>query len=84
VHKWPLVEICCGRGIFLNIYGTKGLTVWGANWRPPRFRIVSAMSCATGPIFIDLPAELRARARGALLCEVIEHLPDPVAFLRKV
>jgi hypothetical protein len=34
--------------------------------------------------FIDLPAELRGRVRGALLCDVIEHLPKPVAFLRNV
>jgi hypothetical protein len=34
--------------------------------------------------FADLPAGQRGKIRGVLLCDVIEHLPDPIEFLRKV
>ncbi len=81
---WPLLEIGCGRGIIVEHLRRRGIDCVGCELAaapiPDHLRRV----VLDRTDFADLPAEQRARIRGVLLCDVIEHLPEPVAFLRKV
>jgi hypothetical protein len=84
MDKWPLLEIGCGRGIIVEYLRSQGMECVGCELAdapiPDRLRGV----VLDRTDFVDLPGELRCRIQGALVCDVIEHLPDPVAFLQKV
>jgi SAM-dependent methyltransferase len=81
---WPLLEIGCGRGIIVEYLRRRGTDCVGCELAaapvPDHLRTV----VLDRTDFADLPAEQRGRIHGVLLCDVIEHLPDPVAFLRRV
>ena len=81
---WPLLEIGCGRGIVVEHLRGRGTDCVGCE-----LAAVSVLDHLRGIVldrtdFADLPTEQRGRIRRAMLCDVIEHLPEPLAFLRKV
>lgn len=79
-----LLEIGCGTGIVLDHLRRRGIDCIGCDLAnapvPDRLRNV----VSTGTDFRSLPAETRQKIDGVLLCDVIEHLPDPGAFLSGV
>jgi hypothetical protein len=81
---WPLLEIGCGRGIIVEHLCREGIDCIGCELAaaPIPDHLRGIVFDRTD--FADLPAGQRGAIRGALLCDVIEHLPEPVAFLRKV
>jgi SAM-dependent methyltransferase len=84
MDRWPLLEIGCGRGIIVEHLRGRGMDCVGCELAvapvPDHLRGI----VLNRTDFADLPVEQRGRIRGAMLCDVIEHLPEPVAFLRKV
>lgn len=79
-----LLEIGCGKGIVV-----KGLRELGFNIRGVELATVTPATGAetlvdSGVDACDLPPERRAQVTGLLLLDVIEHLPDPELFLRKL
>ena len=78
------VEVGCGRGIVLQFLRQRGLEVRGVELAPVQALPQVAGHVLTGVDVCDLPAVERARPQGVLLLDVIEHLPDPVAFLRRL
>lgn len=80
VEQWfrdmELVEIGCGKGRFLELLRSRGVRVTGID---PAYE-------GTSPDVIQAPfsPELGIRAQGVILRHVLEHIPDPVAFLQNV
>ena len=81
---WPLLEIGCGRGIIVEHLRRQGIDCVGCELAaaavPDHLRGI----VLDRTDFADLPTGEREQIRGVLLCDVIEHLPEPVAFLRAV
>jgi hypothetical protein len=84
MNGWPLLEIGCGRGIIVEHLRSRGVDCVGCELAavPVPNHLREVVFNRTD--FADLPAGQRCKFRGALLCDVIEHLPEPVAFLHKV
>ena len=78
----PLLEIGCGRGIVVEYLRRQGIECIGCELAPAPVPNHLRAVVFDQTDFADLPATQRAGIRGALLCDVIEHLPDPVALLR--
>ncbi|MFM8223647.1 MAG: class I SAM-dependent methyltransferase, partial [Planctomycetaceae bacterium] len=78
------VEVGCGRGIVLQFLRQRGLEVRGVELAPVPPLPAVAPYLRTGVDVCDLPLAERSRPSGVLLLDVIEHLPDPVAFLRRL
>jgi SAM-dependent methyltransferase len=79
-----LLEIGCGTGIVLDHLRQRGVNCVGCDLAnapvPERLReIVSA-----GTDFRFLPTETRHRIEGVLLCDVLEHVPEPGPFLSEI
>jgi hypothetical protein len=68
----------------LQFLRQRGLEVRGVELAPVQALPQVAGHVLTGVDVCDLPAVERARPQGVLLLDVIEHLPDPVAFLRRL
>ncbi|MBV9154101.1 MAG: class I SAM-dependent methyltransferase [Alphaproteobacteria bacterium] len=79
-----LLEIGCGTGIVLDYLRRRGMDCIGCDLAsapvPDRLRDV----VLTGTDFRSLAAETRHKIDGVLLCDVIEHLPDPGSFLSDI
>jgi len=80
---WPLLDIGCGRGIVVEHLRRRGIDCIGCEMAaaPVPDHLRSIVFNRTD--FADLPIDQRRKIRGALLCDVIEHVPDPVEFLRR-
>jgi len=84
MDTWPLLDIGCGRGIVVEYLRSRGINCIGCDTSaapvPDHLRAV----VLAGTDIADIPAEQRDTIRGALICDVIEHLADPVAFLLRI
>jgi len=78
------LEVGCGRGIVLQFLRERGLNARGVELAPVEPLSTVAAHVITGQDVCTLPPEDRARPTGLLLLDVIEHLPDPVGFLRRL
>lgn len=79
-----LLEIGCGRGLVTEALRDFGLDCRGVELAHaiPSPRV--APFIRTGTAFQDLPEAERLGVRGVLLLDVLEHVEDPVRFLREV
>jgi hypothetical protein len=84
MDRWPLLEIGCGRGIVVDHLRCRGIDCIGCDLAPAP--VPDHLRCVVldQTDFADLPAGQRSGIRRVLLCDVNEHLPNPVSFLRKV
>jgi hypothetical protein len=79
----PLVDVGCGRGVVVQALRRRGLDAWGCELgRPAPIGPDVAPFLHLGVASSELPEALRRDARTVLLCDVLEHLADPVGFLR--
>lgn len=71
-----LVEVGCGKGLFVRLLADRGVDVTGFD---PAYE-------GDDPRIIARPfvPEERMHARGLVLRHVLEHIDDPVAFLRQL
>jgi len=79
-----LLEIGCGRGIVVDFLRSRGVDCYGSELGAPRLREGLAPYVKTGVDAVELPAPLRESIRGILLLDVIEHIEDAPAFLRRL
>ena len=84
MDAWPLLDIGCGRGIVVEYLRSRGINCIGCETSaapvPNHLRAIVLESTDIA----DIPAGQRNSIRGALICDVIEHLADPVAFLHRI
>ncbi len=80
----PWLEVGCGSGVVVAALRQRGLHVDGCEIAavPPHLVHVPDLRLATD--VFDLPREERARYRGLLLLDVLEHLPERQAFLDRL
>src|SRR2546427_1758068 len=76
-----ILEIGCGKGVVVAFFRKKGYPCWGVELAQ-----VTPMESVkdfvhTGVSATDLPSDQRESFNVLFLLDVIEHLPDPVAFL---
>jgi hypothetical protein len=76
-----LLEIGCGTGVVVSYLRRRGMRCIGCDLA--NFPVVDELRGVVFAItdFRDLPAGTRKSISGVLLCDVIEHLPDPTSFL---
>lgn len=79
-----LLEIGCGRGIVTEALRDAGFDCRGVELANAKVSERIAPFVRTGIGFEDLPHAERAGVRGALLLDVLEHVPEPVAFLAQI
>jgi SAM-dependent methyltransferase len=79
-----LLEIGCGTGIVLDHLRQRGINCVGCDLAnapvPDRLRDF----VSTGTDFRFLPAETLDAIDGVLLCDVLEHIPDPGSLLSEI
>jgi hypothetical protein len=80
----PLLEIGCGRGIIVDYLQRRGVDCIGCDPGNPPVPAHLSGSVYTKTDFRDLPEARRARIRGALLCDVLEHVREQGELLRDV
>jgi SAM-dependent methyltransferase len=79
-----VLDIGCGRGIVVDYLRRSGIDCIGVEISPaPPLNPDVAPHLRLGLDIADLPADLRQAARVGLLLDVLEHLPDPNAFLHR-
>jgi SAM-dependent methyltransferase len=79
-----VLDIGCGPGIVVDHLRRSGIDAFGVDLgspRPATDRVASFLSL--GMSAFALPASLRESVSILLLMDVLEHLPEPVAFLRE-
>lgn len=77
----PMLEVGCGKGVVVRYLRGKGFPVVGVELSPVPALEGMAAHVRTGTDVADLAPEEAATYRTVLLLDVIEHLPDPKAFL---
>lgn len=81
----PIMEIGCGTGVVVDHLAGRGWDVRGcdlAQAKPASAR--AAERICLGVDALKLPSEDRAKIRGVLLLDVLEHIEDPRAMLASV
>lgn len=79
-----LLEVGCGRGGEVRALRAMGFDVRGVELAPVPPLAAVADHVDSGQDATTLPPERRAGVAAILLFDVIEHLPDPAAFLRSL
>lgn len=79
-----LLEIGCGRGFVTGALRDAGFSCLGVELAPAAATRHAAPFVRTGVSFDDLPESERLEVRGALLLDVLEHVEEPVDFLRRI
>jgi hypothetical protein len=74
VHR--LVEVGCGKGVFLEMLLSRGVDVWGFD---PTYTGENRRVAKT----LFMPG-LIEKADGLILRHVLEHIPNPVSFIREL
>jgi SAM-dependent methyltransferase len=78
-----VLEIGCGRGVVLAYMRQNGINCYGIDLSPVPPPADLLPYVQTGDCF-DLPDNEREAVDCLLLLDVLEHLPDPVAFLSRL
>ena len=79
-----VLDIGCGRGIVVDHLRRSGIDCIGAEIsQAPPLTVDVAPYLHLGCDIADLPAERTGAVRVALLLDVLEHLPEPNAFLHR-
>ncbi len=83
-NKACLLEVGCGRGVVVKSLRKYGFDVRGVELADvaPLSEVQDFVDSATDACELD--PELRSSITGILLLDVIEHLPEPEEFLRKL
>jgi 2-polyprenyl-3-methyl-5-hydroxy-6-metoxy-1,4-benzoquinol methylase len=83
MDREPLLEIGCGRGIIVNYLRQNGVECIGCD-TATEIVIPANLARYVFPAmdFRNLPLVERRKVKGALLCDVIEHLSSPRELLR--
>jgi SAM-dependent methyltransferase len=79
-----LLDIGCGRGIVVAYLRARGVDCLGSELAVPMIAESLSPYIRTGADAADLPATLRNTIKGILLLDVIEHIEDAPAFLRRM
>lgn len=79
-----IIDIGCGRGIVVQHLRAAGLAAVGCELASCSPLAGAAPFVRTGLNAVDLPLAERSRYRIALLCDVIEHLPDDAGFIAQI
>ena len=79
-----VLEIGCGRGIVVRFMRNSGIAYFGTELSPVQVDPDLAPYIEANRDCFDLPAEIRAEVECLMLLDVIEHLPQPVAFMRRL
>jgi SAM-dependent methyltransferase len=84
MEGWPLLDIGCGRGIVVEHLRRRGMDCIGCDlaYAPIPDHLRSVVLAHTD--FAELPIDRRQKIRGVLLCDLIEHLPEPIEFLHRI
>ena len=79
-----LLDVGCGRGIVVKYLRDKGIACTGVElaMAPPVFSVRDHVRM--GVDAWDLPLAERVRFDTILLLDVIEHIPDPAALLKRL
>lgn len=79
-----LLDIGCGAGVLVAHLRRRGFDCEGADLGKPARVIPGAEGhLRLGQDVFELPETYRCRITAILLLDVLEHLPDPAAFLRR-
>jgi 2-polyprenyl-3-methyl-5-hydroxy-6-metoxy-1,4-benzoquinol methylase len=79
-----VLEIGCGRGVVLAYLRRHGIDCHGIELSPVPVPTELEPYLQTGANCFDLPEEARTAVDCLLLLDVLEHLPEPVAFLSRL
>lgn len=79
-----ILDVGCGPGITVAYLRSKGFNCIGVETGTPRVRPEAAKFVTLNADAVNLPLELRRRIGTILLLDVIEHICDPVPFLRNI
>ena len=79
-----VLEIGCGRGIVVRYLRNHGVDCFGTELAPVDVDPHLAPYINANRDCFDLPDEVRRRVDALLLLDVIEHLPEPVQFMRRL
>jgi len=78
------LEVGCGKGLEVKALRDTGIEVYGVELADVRPLEDVRRFVESGTDAVDLPVENRNRVTGLLLLDVIEHLPNPGEFLKKL
>jgi SAM-dependent methyltransferase len=78
------LEVGCGKGVEVKRLRDAGINAYGVELAQVTPLEPVASFVESGMDALDLPLDKRKRVTGLLLLDVIEHLPDPQAFLRSL
>ena len=79
-----VLEIGCGRGIVLKYLRDQGVDCHGVEPSPIALPSELTSNVRSGIDCFQIPAHERADYDGLLLLDVLEHMAEPIGFLRQV
>ena len=79
-----ILEIGCGRGIVVQYLLSGGWDAWGVELARPTLIDRTENRITTGTDAQDLPPTFRASVECIMLLDVIEHIDDAPAFMRRI
>lgn len=79
-----VVEVGCGRGLEVKALLREGIDAVGVELAPVEALPEVAQNIFTGTDACELPDTIRMQATTLLLLDVLEHLPEPQAFLESL
>jgi SAM-dependent methyltransferase len=79
-----ILDVGCGPGLMVAHLRNRGLDCWGCELGSPELRKAAKDFVRTNADAAALDADFRKSVGIILLLDVLEHLPDPVAFLSRL
>jgi Methyltransferase domain len=79
-----LLEVGCGRGVVVKSLKESGFNIHGVELAEVKPMDGAQLLVDSGTDAFELPMERRSEVTGILLLDVIEHLPEPELFLKKL
>lgn len=79
-----LLEVGCGRGVVVKSLKACGFNIHGVELAEVKPMEGAQSFVDSGTDAFELPIERRSEITGILLLDVIEHLPEPEQFLKKL